>query len=178
MKWFLRGKKDPPIYITKRKVIKEYAKQYKIYTLIETGTFKGETTKAVKDTFGLIYTIELNEVYFEEAKKRLEKYPHVQVIHGDSEKILPDILDLMNKMGHPCLFWLDAHTKTITAIREELKAIFSHPIKDNVILIDDVRFFTGENNYPTIPELEKLISENLPNSNFEVKDDIIRICPK
>ena len=60
-------------------------------------------------------------------------------------------------------------------ILSELEHIFSHPIKDHVILIDDTREFTGKNDYPPIEYLRKFVSKERPNWVFEIKYNIIRI---
>jgi hypothetical protein len=44
-----------------------------------------------------------------------------------------------------------------------------------VILIDDARCFTGENDYPTLDELKSFVAERKPNHKFSVEHDIIRI---
>ena len=56
---------------------------------------------------------------------------------------------------------------------EELKQICAHPVKDHVILIDDAREFTGQNDYPTIESLRTFIGARLPDHEFDVKDDIV-----
>lgn len=103
-------------------------------------------------------------------------------MHGDSGKILPEILASLNK---PCLFWLDAHySDGITAkgdvetpIVSELEAIFNHSIQSHVILIDDARCFIGENDYPTIDWLREYILKQHLDWVFEVRDNIIRTHP-
>lgn len=57
----------------------------------------------------------------------------------------------------------------------ELKSIFSHKIKNHVILIGDARCFTGQEDYPTIIALKEFVMKNRPNWVFEVRNDIIRI---
>jgi hypothetical protein len=99
---------------------------------------------------------------------------------GNSSKVLPKII---KEIEEPCLFWLDAHYSegiTVkgdkeTPIMEELNHIFSHSIKDHVILIDDARCFTGINDYPSIEELKHFVLNKFPKHRFNVKDDIIRI---
>ena len=101
-------------------------------------------------------------------------------MQGDSSKVLPELLDKIKK---PCLFWLDGHYSggitgkgdLNTPILNELKSIFSHQIKDHVILIDDARCFTGEEDYPTIKALKEFVIKNRPDWVFEVRNDIIRI---
>ena len=91
----------------------------------------------------------------------------------------------MKSMTRPCLFWLDAHysggptakAEVETPIMQELDCIFAHPeAEEHILLIDDARCFTGENDYPSLKTLEGFIRDTNPGWSFEVKDDIIRIC--
>lgn len=131
------------------------------------------------DHFEQIYTIELDHTWWERAHDRFCKYPHVQVIQGDSGKVLPAILPSISVR---CLFWLDAHfsggeTARATKhppIEEELAAIRSHSRKDHVILIDDARLFDGAGGYPALDSVILLLREINPEYAVEVVDDIIR----
>lgn len=125
---------------------------------------------AMKDVFQSIISIELSYNLYLETKKRFTRLSHVNIIHGDSSKVLPSILAHLEE---PCLFWLDAHGLE-TPIREEIRHILRHP-KDHVVLVDDARLLTGEVGWPTIDQLKELVSRERPNWIFEVKDDIIRI---
>ncbi|OIP76252.1 MAG: hypothetical protein AUK06_00290 [Parcubacteria group bacterium CG2_30_36_18] len=178
--WERRGRTGSPPPSIKQKIVKEYTRRFVIDTLIETGTYKGEMVSAIKNTFKEIFSIELDNKLFEAAKKKFSKYPHIHIIHGDSGKILPEILSSLKK---PCLFWLDAHYSggsTIkgdveTPIAEELKAILHHSVQNHVILIDDARRFIGKNDYPTIKWLKDYVLKYRPDWSFEIENDIIRI---
>ena len=182
-KWSLSGKPIPVPHSVKQMAVKEYADKYKINVFIETGTYLGDMVVAIKDVFREIYTIELSAELYERAKNRFSKYCHIKIYKGDSAKVLPEILGIIKE---PCLFWFDAHySEGITAkgeketpIVEELKYIIRHPIEGNVILIDDARLFTGNNDYPGIEEIRELILSRCPEYVFDVKDDIIRIHNK
>lgn len=135
---------------------------------------------AAKDGFDRLYSIELSNELYERAKKRLSRYKQVTLLHGDSGKVLPALLPSLNE---PALFWLDAHySGGITAradldspISAELDAVFNHPIKSHVILIDDARHFEGTGGYPTVQALRIAVSERRPDLAFDVSSDIIRI---
>lgn len=135
--------------------IKELAKKHNISIFIETGTFIGNALFGLKDTFQKLLSIELDYGIYKLAKKRFSSYEHINIYHGDSSKLLPEIIQNLNE---PALFWLDAHYSSgVTAMGElqtpvmqELKIIFSHHIKKHCILVDDVKDFNGWNDYPEI----------------------------
>jgi hypothetical protein len=135
---------------------------------------------AMKKSFARIISFELDHNLAVQAQQRFADDNHIQIIQGDSGKLLGDYLATINE---PCLFWLDGHySGGITAkgaletpIENELTAILSHAVDGHVILIDDARCFTGENDYPTLNELRNFVAERKPNYNFSVEHDAIRI---
>jgi hypothetical protein len=136
---------------------------------------------AMLDKFEKIYSIEFDPVLYQEAKKKFSCYPHVHIVHGESGELLPGIL---KEITQSCLFWLDAHWSggatakgdLETPIIQELESILNHPNAVNhILLIDDARCFTGENDYPELEKLEQYIHNTHPGWSFIVKDDIIRI---
>jgi hypothetical protein len=66
----------------------------------------------------------------------------------------------------------------LNSLNTYLKAILNAPHYSDVILIDDVRMFVGDKNYPTIPELRKMILSRRPQVSTDIEDDIIQILPK
>ncbi len=105
-------------------------------------------------------------------------FKHIHIHHGDSGKVLRDILSLISE---PCLFWLDAHHsggitakgELTTPVIEELKTILAHPICGHVVLIDGADSFGGDRDYPGLDEIREMACgwavENI--------DGIIRITP-
>jgi hypothetical protein len=89
---------------------------------------------------------------------------------------------LLKKIHEPTLFWLDGHwSGGITAqgdkdtpVVAECEAVLSHHVQGHVILVDDARCFTGENDYPTIAGMRALCGRH-PGMTFEVEDDVIRV---
>lgn len=180
--WIESGKPVPPPDLYKHQTIKSYGERFHLDTLIETGTFYGGTVWAVRNHFRRIISIELGQTLYERAKRLFESLEHVSIIKGDSGKVLPIVLDFINK---PCLFWLDGHYSAgITAcgdiqtpIIQEIEAIFAHPVKQHVILIDDARLFVGKDDYPKLDEFIQHVKSINNNIDVEVVDDIIRITP-
>jgi len=178
--WVLPGKPVSPPEILKQRIVKEYAKRFRLRMFVETGTYLGEMVNAVRNRFDQIYSIELGLELYENAKRRFADKKNITIIHGDSGKVLDELLGHVNQ---PCLFWLDGHYsggitakgEAETPIRKELSHIFNHSIASHhVILIDDARCFIGDHDYPTIEELRNL-SSSAGFDVFEVKHEVIRI---
>ncbi len=169
-------------HTAKEQIVKDYLRKFSIDTFIETGTYEGLMALAIAPHVKWVYTVELDEKLYEFAISNLKGKLNVLLCFGDSGKLLPEI---MEKIGGPYLFWLDAHYsggitakgETNTPILKELEAILKSP-SDHVILIDDAREYVGKNDYPTLDELKAMIHKVHPDWVFEVKDDIIRIHPK
>ena len=179
-KWLKAGQPIPPPHTLKQMIVKQFARKHGIRIFVETGTYLGDMVRAIKNSFQIVYSIELSHELYERAKKKFGNQKHVNIVEGDSSEVLGHILDSVNE---PCLLWLDGHYsegitakgKKETPILEELKAVLNHPIKNHVILIDDARCFTGKNEYPTIERLKELIVSSCPNYIFGVEHDIIRV---
>ncbi|MEK6285225.1 MAG: hypothetical protein AABO57_05750 [Acidobacteriota bacterium] len=166
----------------KQSTVREYGERFNVAAFIETGTYEGEMVDAVKTSFSRIYSVELDSALFERAESRFTLYEHITILRGDSGDILPQLL---RDLRVPSLFWLDAHySHGITArgeletpIMRELESILHHDVSGHVILIDDVRCFTGEHDYPTVEEVQQFVFSTRPELKFSVADDIIRIHP-
>jgi hypothetical protein len=121
-----------------------YPRHARIDTLVETGTFRGETIRNLKRSFSELHTIELSREYYE-AACRNEADPRIRFYCGDSVRVLQDLLPTLKK---PVLFFLDAHyCQRGTArgnedvpLRKELELIIQRGFPD-LIVIDDVRLF-------------------------------------
>ncbi len=166
----------------KRETIRSYAKKYHLRTLIETGTYLGDTVEDLKGDFERIVSIELGKDLYERAVFRFRNDRNVKLIHGDSGI---ELVKLMKSISQPALFWLDSHYsgditaqgKMNTPIKQELAAIFAHPNKNHVVLIDDIRDFSGRNGYPTVPELKRIVTES-EYYCIEIENGIARIEPR
>lgn len=178
--WWIKGRTNNAPKLVKEKIVKQYARRYAINIFIESGTYRGDMVRAIRDDFSKVYSIELSPTLANLAKKRFHKNPHIVIKMGNSADALSDIL---SQIEEPCIFWLDAHwsggvtgkANLHTPIRNELNCILNHSVSGHIILIDDARCFTGENDYPTIEELESLIKPRNAGWALEVDQDIIRI---
>ena len=181
--WLKNGQLAPPPHIVKQKNIKRIAEDFDLNIFVETGTCLGDMVHAMQHVFREIYSIELDKTLYNKAKYRFRKQSHIHLFHGDSGKILGDIV---KRLDEAALFWLDAHySRGITArgekdtpIYEELHHILKSQNLGHVILIDDARSFTGKADYPTISELKEFVLSKRPQLDITVEDDCIRIFGK
>ena len=166
--------------LIKRRILTSYLRSRGLKTFVETGTFKGGMLAEVAaDQTVQAISIELADHYYRNAQRRFAGYQNVTLLHGDSGRLLPEVVD---KLQAPSLFWLDGHySRGLTAkgaletpIRAELQAIFSSTITGHVILIDDVRCFDGSHDYPHLDELLAFI-RNDGRYKAEVSTDILRL---
>jgi len=172
----------PPPNAVKRRIVSSYASASGATTFVETGTLFGDIDYAMKDHFRAIFSIELSEELWKRAVHRFRAYPHIQILQGDSGQVLSQIL---NGISSNCLFYLDGHysggltakSTAETPVVKEVMTILGHNLKGDVILIDGARCFDGTHDYPTLDELQELVTLNRPDYAFSVLNDVIRIHP-
>lgn len=116
-------------------------------TFIETGTYRGDSLAYMADLFPQLYSIELGQEFYDQAVARFLDQAHVSLLHSDSAQGLK--VALKNCGGAPALFWLDAHysggdtarSGVNSPIEQELDVILTSGRTNNLILIDDIRYF-------------------------------------
>ena len=164
-------------------LIKTIAFENSIKIFFETGTYLGNTVFEVKDFFEEVYSVELSEQLSKLARKRFAGDTHVRILNEDSSTALHAFIKILEQ---PALFWLDAHYsagitakgKVQTPVRDELRSILSHPLKRHFILIDDVKDFNGENDYPTVAEILDMVQEYGADAyEAKVQGDVFMIYP-
>jgi hypothetical protein len=110
---------------------------------IETGTYQGDGTLALKEQFDAVHTIELSEKWHQFAAQKLAPFKGITCHHGDSAEVLAALLP---QLSEPAVFFLDAHfaggdtargSEEVPLLRE-LEAISKRPYAD-MIIVDDLR---------------------------------------
>jgi hypothetical protein len=174
--WRVRGSPHPKMpHLIKQRAIEQYGRTFRVQVLVETGTNYAHMIYVQKDRFREIYSIELDRWKAASAEKKFVARPGIHILQGDSAEVLPKLL---SSVREPCLFWLDGHDFDVsTPVGRELDALFAHPIKNHVILIDDANWFDGRGQYPTLEELRTKVARDYPGHVVEVRDEIIRIHP-
>ena len=159
-----------------------------ISTLIETGTCEGGFSSIASDVFKKVITIELNDYYYHKAKSNLGSLVNVDLIQGDSAKVLPELL---KKHKEPLFIYLDAHffncdnaevpliPRSEFPLFKELKAISKRKVKD-IIVVDDVHSFGRERpdlRFSDAPDWENVTTDSIVKSIGNVIDsEIIGDC--
>jgi hypothetical protein len=154
---------------------------------VETGTYRGDTTRALAEVFPDVVTIELSEQLHDAAAKRLHHLGNVRALQGDSRALLTDIV----KDVVPTMYFLDGHWSTgITAgknsecpIMDELAVIADGPPED-CIIIDDARLFAASpppphdgSQWPSLIEIFDALRDAHPNHHVTVVADQIVAVP-
>jgi hypothetical protein len=178
--WKRRGRQGPLPARFKREVLRQYAQAFGLRRFVESGTYRGDTVAALQADFDALTSVELDDALYDLARRRFAGLAHVEILHGDSGTLMPEIV---GRLDAPTLFWLDGHYSAgVTArgveetpVMRELDAVFGAGRRGDVVLIDDARCFTGEAGWPSIDELRDRVRELRPDLAFNIDDDIIRI---
>jgi hypothetical protein len=143
---------------------------------VETGTYQGDGVEtALSIGFQKVISIELFEVLYTPVKEKFKNDSRVTLHCGDSSVILWDaIKDIDEKIT----FWLDGHVfpnqEIILGVKacpliEELAHIARHPVKDHVILIDDMSSLPKGCLYKTTTFTRKDVEDAILHINDDYK---------
>lgn len=153
-------------------------------TAIETGTYKGVSTRLLAKFFKHVHTLEINFLLYAEAIRNGKEFQNITYHLGDSVELLPDIV----KGAHSAsgaqagvLYFIDAHgsgpdsgwnQKENVPLFSELDIILKNrePNQPTIYIIDDVRLFDAYSDWKGITV--ESIRAKIPNIVSEfVKDD-------
>jgi hypothetical protein len=120
--------------------------QIKFDAIVETGTFKGTSTRFLHKSSGLpVHTVEYDARHYGFAKARFLTNSKVSTNLSDSRLFLKNLIN-SNQLNHKKLFfYLDAHWGDDIPLIEELVLIFNH-WENAVVMIDDFQII-DDNGY-------------------------------
>jgi hypothetical protein len=179
LQWWLAGKPVPAPNVVKQRTVIRYQTRYRLRTFVETGTYTGEMVQAMSGHVDRIISIEVAPSLHAQASKRFAGQRHIRLLQGDSAALLPAVLE---SLDGPALFWLDGHYMggesgrgtEDTPVMAEMAALFGHPVRGHVVLIDDARLFDGTGGYPRLDEFTTWVEQRRPGTNITIDGDIIR----
>ncbi len=169
-----------------KKFIYSIQEKFQYSNFIETGTYMGETSIWASAFFKNVFTIEVNPELSSKAAMRASGKTNIRFINGDSSVELGKISE---KLTGSCIYWLDGHwcggVSKITAecpLMGELHAI--KETDDDVVLIDDARFFMGivpephhPEEWPRIDAVIKCLKIKYPKHEVVIEYDVIMCLP-
>jgi len=124
--------------------------KYNISNVIETGTYKGVTTRWLAMNFRNVFSIEIMRKYFEEASLSLKGFDNITLINSDSRKALPSILD---KVKGKTLIFIDSHWYE-NPLLPELEIIAESKLKPFICIHDMKNPEDPTMGYDTYPDQE------------------------
>jgi hypothetical protein len=176
--WVIAGRPVPAPPLVKQRILKTYRDRFRLRTIVETGTFTGETVEAMRGETERVISIELEPLLYAAALRRFAAAPNVTLLHGDSTVLLPQIVA---GLDGPALFWLDGHYagsgtagKGNSPLLREIETLLAQEPRGHVVLIDDARQLTGRDGYVALDQLLAVIRRSRPHADVSVVDDIIR----
>jgi len=167
-------------HLLKQRAVLDCASRSGARVFVETGTYFGLMLEACIGHFDRLVSIEVEPHFYRRAQRVFRDQANVTLLHGDSAKLLPELLGTIES---PCLFWLDAHysggltgrAELETPIREELEAILGHSYR-HTILIDDANCFDGTHDYPELGWIESISRES--GYAMSLADNIIQLVAR
>jgi hypothetical protein len=180
--WIIRGCPSPAPPVTKSRIVTDFVRRSGCKYFVESGTFTAATSGMVSQIPNVeIHTMELSKMYHAKAVELFKDRPDIHCWQGDSIHVIPKVLDHIHG---PALFWLDGHySGGDTALGEkacptleELFHIFLRPNPGHVVLIDDMRDFTG-GIYPHADLVADIAKHYWPEYTVTNVADIMRILP-
>lgn len=178
-KWESAGRPLPAPSAWKRELLRKAAKEHGLSTLVETGTYKADTVRALRHDFSLIVSIELDPDLHLAAVTRCRGQANARLYQGDSSAVLRELVPTLET---PALFWLDAHySGTGTAFGEKESPIESELESAlgpgmHIVLIDDAREFRNQaNGYPPINAVEVAAAQH--GYSVVEEDDVLVLVP-
>jgi hypothetical protein len=173
--WKLRGQPRRIPHIVKQRVVLQYAREFGLTTLVETGTYYGEMIAAVAAEFRRVYSIEIDPTLVKLARERFRRFSHVTLLEGDSQTTVPSLLP---ELKEACLWWLDAgycgwagQSRSSGRLGVEMQAVLADRIHRHIILMDDA------DGVQDLAELIASIEANNPERQVDIAQNIIRITP-
>lgn len=151
-------------------------------TFIETGTYKGHSSRLASKYFDRVKTIEIFEPLYLEAKKwgDDEKIQNIDYYLGDTLAVLPKIVQEQVK---PAFYFIDAHISgmdsswngTVTVpLMNELEIVLKNNTRKSAFIIcfDDLRLFNLPPDWTGI-HCQSII-DKIEAFNFKVVDNYVK----
>jgi len=133
--------------------------------LVETGTFRADTTLFLAESALPVYTAEKDDRFFSYTETRTKKISNIYLQQNDSRAFLQELSLNKSLLHENVFFYLDAHWEKDLPLNEEIAIIFNN-WQDSVVMVDDFKVpgtdygfdDYGENKTLDLNLIEKTIS--------------------
>lgn len=181
--WMLRGRPSPDNHYYKMRRIRRLSQWHQCRTLIETGTFYGQTVNYAQRYFRQVMSVELFQPLFDYNQRQFANNRRVHLFKGDSSQRLGEMIE---QAHGPILYWLDGHYsgkgtglgETTSPILGELELIRRFNRQGDCILIDDRRLFGPDDGYPTLEQTTAALRAIDENYQIYFDCDCIVAAPR
>jgi hypothetical protein len=156
--------------------------RFNLSTLIETGTYEGDSTIYAAEIFDRVVTIDIRSDYQEETEARCSGHQNIEFKKGDTREVLGEIVASLDR---PALFWLDAHAaaglfgeQDDWPVLDELEIINRSPMM-HYVLIDDAHCCLPQSPYPACPTFEDIQAKATEGGYAcRICHDVIAMVPR
>jgi predicted O-methyltransferase YrrM len=149
--------------------------------LIESGTYLGGTVEHFLPHAEGIVSIEIEPTLYRRAAARFAQLPNVTILHGDATDLIPPIFDLLDT---PPLVFLDGHFSggetgcgaQVEPAQTILELLGRSAIPGTTIVVDDLRLFGGDPEFPTLDGLLTTARSAFPGAQITAGVDSLVIA--
>jgi hypothetical protein len=122
----------------RRELVEQVLDSCDVSAIVETGTYRGTTTEwFAQRTDVRVVTVEVHSRFYHYSRKRLAGFKNVNVVLGDSDRVLRGLAHSSDVPKERVLFYLDAHWYSSHPLANEFQTIAAHWV-DWIVLIDDL----------------------------------------
>jgi predicted O-methyltransferase YrrM len=111
--------------------------KYNIKTVVETGTYEGQSSIEFSKLVDNVHTFEINKRYHDESAELLKDYPNVTQYLGNSAELLCNVIPKID--DEYVLYFLDAHWYNYCPLLDEIRAIAKYGKNKSIIIIHDFK---------------------------------------
>ena len=179
LSWAVSGRPMPMPPHKKVRAIEDAAIHIHATVFIETGTYRGDTSKILSKRVHQVVSVEIDKRLAALARERFSN-SNVEILEGDSAELMSSIVSRFK--NQVCLYWLDGHYSAgVTGggikpvpVQRELEEILPFLKSSDLIIIDDIREFDGKN-YPSLENLTSYITQIRPDLGYKALNDMLFI---
>jgi glycosyltransferase involved in cell wall biosynthesis len=150
-------------------------------TLLESGTFVGDTVEYFLAHAERIISVEVEPKLFADAQRKFHDAANVEIVFGDALYLIPEIVD---QLEDPPLIWLDGHfSEGVTGTGDEIEPAASilaqlgavRTPAGTTIVVDDLRLFGLHPDFPGLDDLVERARQGFPEARIRVGLDSLVI---